>query len=141
MVPHFFEFYIPVLKVLSTIEEKNINNIIDESSYSVGLSAEDKKITTKKNGQPQYRINISWAISDLYQAGFIDRVSRGTYVITIEGLEFLENHPENPTRAILAEKSGKFQYTSIILLIINNIYRSQCTNSVLWEKLAASRSK
>lgn len=37
--------------------------------------------------------------------------------------------------------SGKFQYTSIILLIINNIYRSQCTNSVLWEKLAASRSK
>lgn len=109
MVPHFFEFYIPVLKVLSTIEEKNINNIIDESSYSVGLSAEDKKITTKKNGQPQYRINISWAISDLYQAGFIDRVSRGTYVITIEGLEFLENHPENPTRAILAEKSGKFR--------------------------------
>lgn len=38
-------------------------------------------------------------------------------------------------------KSGKFQYTSIILLIINNIYRSQCTNSVLWEKVAASRSK
>jgi len=38
-------------------------------------------------------------------------------------------------------KPGKFQYTSIILLIINNIYRSQCTNSVLWEKVAASRSK
>lgn len=109
MVPHFFEFYIPVLNVLSTVEEKNINNIVDESSNLVGLSTEDKAITTKKNGQPQYSNNISWAISDLYQAGFIDRVSRGTYVITIEGLEFLENHPENPTRTTLAEKSGKFR--------------------------------
>lgn len=109
MVPHFFEFYIPVLNVLSTVEEKNINNIVDESSNLVGLSAEDKEITTKKNGQRQYRINISWAISDLYQAGFIDRVSRGTYVITIEGLEFLENHPENPTRATLVAKSEKFR--------------------------------
>lgn len=34
-----------------------------------------------------------------------------------------------------------FLYTSATILIISNIYRLQCTNSVLWEKLAASRSK
>ena len=33
-----------------------------------------------------------------------------------------------------------FLYTSATILIISNIYRLQCTNSVLWEKLA-SRSK
>ena len=38
-------------------------------------------------------------------------------------------------------KSGKFPYTTLTVLIISNIYRLQCTNSVLWEKMAAIRSK
>lgn len=38
-------------------------------------------------------------------------------------------------------KSGKFLYTSATILIISNINRLQCTNSVLWGKMAASRSK
>jgi len=34
-----------------------------------------------------------------------------------------------------------FIYISITILIISNIYRLQCTNSVLFGKMAASRSK
>lgn len=33
---------------------------------------------------------------------------------------------------LTAIKSGIFQYASITMLIISNIYRLQCTNSVLW---------
>ena len=38
-------------------------------------------------------------------------------------------------------KSGKFPYTSVTMLIINAIYRLQCTNSVLWEKKTTSKRK
>lgn len=38
-------------------------------------------------------------------------------------------------------KSGKFLYTPITMLIISNIYRLQCTNSVLLGKMAASKNK
>lgn len=40
-----------------------------------------------------------------------------------------------------SEKSGKFLYTSVTALIVSKIYRLRCTNSVLWGKMAASRSK
>lgn len=64
----------------------------------------------------------------------------GFYRFGFYSFPFERSYPSLTNRTHLL-RSGKFQYTSIILLIINNIYRSQCTNSVLWEKLAASRSK
>ena len=39
------------------------------------------------------------------------------------------------------QKSGKFSYTPLTILIISNIYRLQCTNSVLLGKMSTSKSK
>lgn len=109
MIPKYNEFYLPILKVLSNLEKKNINELIDEVVKCVGLSIEDKKETTRSGNQLRYRTNISWALTDLSQGGFIERVGRGIYVLTIEGLELLEENPVNPTRDTLASKSQKFR--------------------------------
>ncbi len=109
MTPKYYEFYLPILKVLSDLEKKDINTIIDEVVKKVGLTSEDMKETTRSGNQLRYRANISWAITDLVQGGFIERTERGVYMITIEGLELLEENPSKPTRETLASKSQKFK--------------------------------
>ena len=108
MIPRFTEFYMPVLHVLSDVEQKEINELIEEVANYVGLSDEDKKITTRSGKQPRYRSNIQWAVTYLAQAGLIDRPSRAHYVINLEGLAMLEDNPENPDRDYLASRSEKF---------------------------------
>lgn len=109
MVPRFTEFYIPVLEVLSDVENRDINTLIDAVASHVGLSDEDKILTTNSGKQLRYRSNISWAVTDLSQGGFIERSARGVYVITLSGLELLEEKPKSPTRETLASRSVKFK--------------------------------
>lgn len=109
MVPKYTEFYLPTLEVLSDIESKDINILIDAVASLIGLTDDDKLITTRSGNQLQYRSNISWAVTDLNQGGFIERSGRGMYVITMKGLEFLDEKPTNPNRKTLAEKSEQFR--------------------------------
>ncbi len=109
MTPKYYEFYLPILKVLTDLEKKDINTIIQEVVEVAGLSSEDKKETTRSGNRLRFRSNISWALTDLTQGGFIERIDRGVYMITIKGLELLEENPINPTRDTLASKSQKFR--------------------------------
>lgn len=109
MVPKFTEFYIPVLQLLSDVELRDINTIVKEVANNVGLTESDKSETTKGGSQPRYRSNITWALTDLSQGGFIERKARGVYEITLDGLELLEDIPVHPDRDWLAAKSIKFK--------------------------------
>ena len=109
MVPRFTEFYLPVLHVLSDVEKKEVNALIDAVADYVGLTDEDRKITTRSGNQPRYRSNIQWAITDLAQAGYIERPNRAHYVINIDGLAMLEDNPDKPDREYLAARSEKFK--------------------------------
>lgn len=108
MVPRFTEFYIPVLQILSDVEKREVNALIDAVADYVGISAEDRLITTKGGQQPRYRSNIQWAITDLCQAGFIDRTERAHYLVNIDGLAMLDENPEHPNREYLAKRSDRF---------------------------------
>lgn len=109
MVPRYTEFYIPVLTVLSDEEKREVNKLIEEVAEYVGLTPSDKEIQTKSGNQPRYRSNIQWAITDLCQAGFINRAARGVYDINAEGLAMLDDEPEHPDRNYLALHSENFR--------------------------------
>ncbi|MBD5277906.1 MAG: hypothetical protein HDS32_01515 [Bacteroides sp.] len=109
MVPRFTEFYIPVLQVMSDVEPIEINALIDKVADFINLSEEDRKIPTESGNQYRYRSNISWAVTDLNQGSFIERVKRGYYVITISGLELLEENFEKIDRDVLSSRSEKFR--------------------------------
>lgn len=109
MVPRFTDFYIPVLHVMSDIEPIEINDLIDKVALHVNLSEGDKKETTGGGSQLRYRSNICWAVTDLNQGTFIERVKRGNYVITLKGLELLEENPPKIDRDFLASRSESFR--------------------------------
>lgn len=109
MVPRFTEFYIPVLQVMSDIEPIEINTLIDKVADHINLSDEDKQVLTESGTQYRYRSNINWAVTDLSQGNFIERVKRGNYVITLSGLELLEENFEKIDRDFLAARSESFR--------------------------------
>lgn len=109
MVPRFTDFYIPVLHVMSDIEPIEINKLIDNVADYVQLTEMDKSVITEGGTQLKYRSNISWAITDLCQGNFIERIKRGHYVITINGLELLEEKPVKIDREYLAKCSNEFR--------------------------------
>lgn len=109
MVPKFTDFYIPILSILSDIEEKTTNEISERVANTIGLTEEDKLLMISSRDLPVYKSHTNWAITDLFQGGFIERSKRGVYVITMEGLELLEENPLHPTRETLALRSAKFR--------------------------------
>lgn len=109
MVPRFTEFYLPVLQILDDIEIHEINQLIEDVANLCHLSDEDRQIMTNSGTQPRYRSNISWAVTDLSQAGFIERTKRGHYRINLAGLAMLDDKPSQPTRDYLIKHSDKFR--------------------------------
>lgn len=103
------DFYIPVLKVLDDLNEHEVNSLISDTANRCGLSEEERKERTRKGTQLKYESNIQWAITDLCQGAFIERVSRGVYKMTYDGLLMLEDNPANPTRDYLESRSEKFK--------------------------------
>lgn len=103
------DFYIPVLKVLENMKPHEINQLIEEVADFCQLSEEDRKVMTKGETNLKYRSHIQWAVTDLRQAGYIERTERGVNKISFEGMLMLEDNPENPTRDYLYQKSEKFR--------------------------------
>lgn len=54
MIPKFNEFYIPVLSVLSDVEERDIKEITLLAADYVGLTKEDKNISTRSGNNLRY---------------------------------------------------------------------------------------
>lgn len=109
MIPKFTECYIPVLTVLCDKKDRNIKTLVEDVANFVGITPEDRETLTKNGSQQRYRSNIQWAITDLSQAGFIDRTARGVYAINAEGLAMLADNPAAPDREYLEDHSEKFR--------------------------------
>lgn len=63
--------------------------------------------------------------------GLINSVDTGMSTAIVKDDMVLSQLQINQLLAIQSPKSGRFPYTSATILIISNIYRLQCTNSVL----------
>lgn len=103
------DFYMPVLKVLEDMKLHEINQLMEEVADLCQLSEEDRNIMTRGGTNKKYRSHIQWAVTDLYQAGFIERPERGLNKISFDGMLMLEENPENPKRDYLYKKSEKFR--------------------------------
>lgn len=47
------------------------------------------------SGVPTYKSRTDWSVSHLYRAGLVNRISRGIYRISAEGLAFLAEKPSD----------------------------------------------
>ena len=85
-VPRFFEFFAPVMSLLSTGETLHMKQIRAKAILLMGVTTEDQEQLLPSGRQRTVDNRINWAISYLKQAGLIANATRGSYKITPEGI-------------------------------------------------------
>jgi restriction system protein len=92
IVPIWPAFVVPVLSVLGSGATIHRKDLFDRASAHIGLPAEAKAETLSTGGL-RYEQRIGWALSHLAKAKWIDRPSRGHYVINEQGRAALAKYP------------------------------------------------
>ena len=85
MLPFFLDFARPILHSLIDGKTAGLQQFIEQAIADFHLTEEDCAEMIKSQKKTQVNDRTSWAVSYLYQAGLIERVSRGHYKITEEG--------------------------------------------------------
>ena len=86
-VPDFQSMMFPLLTFASDRKEHQMNDFKNFIRDHFNLSNDDLNEMVS-SGTPRYTRNIYWAIAYLYQAGLLNRVTRGVYVISDSGIAF-----------------------------------------------------
>ena len=90
-IPDFQTLMRPVLEYVLEHGSTPVSAITVALSHKFNLSEEEKEQTTK-SGSPLFRGRITWSLTFLYQAGLLEKPSRGIYSISDSGKEALKKH-------------------------------------------------
>lgn len=93
-IPDFQSTFLPILQYLADGEEHNNREIQDALEKRFNLSEEEKRELLPSGKQRVFSNRIAWGKSYLKQAGLIGSQKRGSYHITYEGKNVLNNPPE-----------------------------------------------
>ena len=85
MIPFFLDFARPILASLINNETAGLQQFMEQAIADFHLTEEECAEMIRSQKKTQVNDRTSWAITYLYQAGLIERVSRGQYRITEEG--------------------------------------------------------
>lgn len=85
MLPFFLDFARPILHTLINGETAGLQQFMEQAIIDLHLTKDDCAEMIKSQKKTQVNDRTSWALTYLYQAGLIERVSRGQYKITEEG--------------------------------------------------------
>ena len=99
-VPTQSEMFGVVLRVMGDDIDRGWRDVQNDVAREVGLTQEEMEQSTP-SGVPTYKSRTDWSVSHLYRAGLVNRISRGIYRISAEGLAFLA---ENPATSRYIEK-------------------------------------
>jgi len=106
MLPTWEAFCAPVLQVLTDGHTRTLREVRREVADLVGLPP-DQRAELLPSGQTRADNRIGWAASFLNRVDALNRPSRGRYVITDFGREFLRTHPngisEDDLKAVAKE--------------------------------------
>ncbi len=100
--PTWEQYLAPTLTVLSNGQVWRSRELIREAAELLGVTAEQRRIFIP-SGQEQWLNRGNWALSYLYRAAAVERVSRGHYLLTEVGRQLLAEHPRGIRNRHLAE--------------------------------------
>ncbi|SEP18856.1 restriction endonuclease [Niastella yeongjuensis] len=90
MIPDFQTIMLPLLKFLGTGPQYPMTEVLQNLSKHFGLSEDDLRVRVPSGQQPLFKNRVTWAISYLKTAGFINYPQRGVYKLTEKGKELLQ---------------------------------------------------
>ena len=105
MILKFDEYFHHVLKFLTQKGPTSGADIREKIQDLTGVTPEERLLVTAK-GTYIANSRIYWAIQYLFQAGALERPSRGIYRITKLGEELLSKFPNGFTESTLADTEG-----------------------------------
>lgn len=91
-IPGFQTFMLPLLRLYTDRKNHSNQETIEELAEQFNLTDEEKRTLLPSGNQPIFANRIGWARTYLKKAGLIDTASRGSYVITEQGIELLEKN-------------------------------------------------
>lgn len=91
-IPTQSEMFKIVLRVMADQADRGWRDIQNDVAGNIGLTPEEMAESTP-SGVATYKSRADWGVSHLYRAGLVDRVSRGVYRISAEGLALLGEDP------------------------------------------------
>lgn len=112
-MPKWHQFMRPVLEVLSDENQWTRRNLLNAVMDKVGVPDELREIQYGKSGSFVGENRIGWAKSALNRAKLINTVTRGVFMITDAGREFLQSHPIAITEADLASIPAYVEYVPL----------------------------
>lgn len=102
-LPNFQEMMLPALQAFSRVSCAKIPEIEKSVADTLNLSEEQKSELLPSGGETTLHNRTAWAVFDLFQAGLLQRIRRGTYAISDAGKALLEQKPEKITRDFLKQ--------------------------------------
>ncbi|MDR3153541.1 MAG: restriction endonuclease, partial [Deltaproteobacteria bacterium] len=107
-IPKFQDFYLPMLKFCGSVGLADCGSGIEAMTEHFSLSAASLSLHVS-SGKTVIRDRVAWALTYLFQAGLLERPSRGRYRISAEGRKLLAGKPETLNDKILMEKCPQFR--------------------------------
>lgn len=105
MIGKFDDYFQPVLQVLKTRGNLNIQELKFAVADHVKISQEEMAITNDR-GTAIFFSRVGWAVQYLYQAGALNRPSKGNYGISSLGEDLLIKHPSGFKEKDLIDTPG-----------------------------------
>lgn len=93
-IPEFDQLKAPAIQVFSDGRPRTIAELETSLAEHFQLSEEDQQEVLPSGAERRWHNRVSWACYDLFRAGLLERVKRGTYRITEEGKRVAAESPE-----------------------------------------------
>ena len=100
-VPTYQEFLLPLLQLANDQEEHLLNETIDYLAKQFNLSEENKKELLPSGRQTKFSNRVGWAITYLKKAKLLESGKRGTFSISVRGVDVLKTKPKTIDRKFL----------------------------------------
>ncbi|CCG05789.1 restriction endonuclease [Blastococcus saxobsidens] len=101
MIPDFQSLMRPLLEALSDGSVQRTRELVDLMSDRFGLTTEERDAMLPSGRQRLMHNRVGWSITHLFQAGLLERPTRGHIVITESGREALATHPDRVDMSVL----------------------------------------
>jgi restriction system protein len=102
-VPDFQSLMRPCLAVHQDRQPHTSADLRDRLAAQMHVSAEERAIMIPSGRAPLFSNRVAWAVTQLAQAGLLDRPARGVTQITDRGIEVLAQHPQRINVKVLRQ--------------------------------------
>jgi restriction system protein len=93
-IPDYQTIFLPLLKFVSTADERSLRESIDFLSDEFELSEEERKELLPSGKQRIFDNRVAWAVTYIRKACLIETIKRGQFYITDRGRQVLKRNPE-----------------------------------------------